>query len=502
MSRSIYARLFNRYATTDQRERMYSRREALRLSAAAAAGLLLSSRVGLALPRNGRRVIVVGAGFAGLACALELKAAGYDVTVLEARSRVGGRVLSFSDWIPGVNVEGGGELIGTNHPTWMAYGKRFGLEFIEVTEPEDLAYPVLLGGEVLSEDDANALYEELEAATAHFNADAADIEEDTPWTSPRAAEWDARSTGEFIRSLAGLSDRCRRGLVATFEADNGSPIDRQSYLGNLTQIKGGGVDAYWTDSENRRCSGGNQQLAFKLLEAIGADRVKLRTPVSRISISDKSCRVTTADGSRLECDDLVLAIPPSTWFKIDFDPALPADLAPQMGSNVKYLARVKKRFWLDEKKAADAFSEGPVHMTWEGTDNQTLGETGEACLVGFSGAAGSDACRAVRSDERDAFYREHIGRFYAGFADSFVASRFMDWPSDEWARASYSFPAPGQITRFGQTLREGLHGGRLHFAGEHTCYKFVGYMEGALNSGASLAGRIAARDGVTTPAGK
>jgi len=46
----------------------------------------------------------------------------------------------------------------------------------------------------------------------------------------------------------------------------------------------------------------------------------------------------------------------------------------------------------------------------------------------------------------------------------------------------------------GKTLREGV--GRLHFAGEHTCYKFVGYMEGALNSGVALAARIAARDGV------
>ena len=70
----------------------------------------------------------------------------------------------------------------------------------------------------------------------------------------------------------------------------------------------------------------------------------------------------------------------------------------------------------------------------------------------------------------------------------------MDWPADQWAKASYSFPAPGQVTAQGPTLRQGI--GRLHFAGEYSSYAFMGYMEGALNSGAAAARRIAARDGV------
>jgi monoamine oxidase len=70
----------------------------------------------------------------------------------------------------------------------------------------------------------------------------------------------------------------------------------------------------------------------------------------------------------------------------------------------------------------------------------------------------------------------------------------MDWPSDPWAKASYSFPAPGQVTSQGPTLREGI--GRLHFGGEYTSYAFMGYMEGALNSGAAVAKRIAEKDGI------
>ena len=68
----------------------------------------------------------------------------------------------------------------------------------------------------------------------------------------------------------------------------------------------------------------------------------------------------------------------------------------------------------------------------------------------------------------------------------------MNWPSVPWAMGGYCFPAPGQITRVGPILRKGL--GKLHFAGEHTCFKFVGYMEGALNSGVSLTNRLKRTD--------
>lgn len=91
-----------------------------------------------------------------------------------------------------------------------------------------------------------------------------------------------------------------------------------------------------------------------------------------------------------------------------------------------------------------------------------------------------------------------FGKIYPKFQENYIGSRFMDWPADEWTMASYSFPGPGQVTTVGPLLHKGM--GRLHFAGEHTCYKFVGYMEGALNSGATVAKRIATRDGVITPA--
>jgi monoamine oxidase len=74
----------------------------------------------------------------------------------------------------------------------------------------------------------------------------------------------------------------------------------------------------------------------------------------------------------------------------------------------------------------------------------------------------------------------------------------MDWPSDIWVRASYSFPAPGQVTTLGPMLWN--TSSRLRFAGEHTSYAFPGYMEGALHSGVMVARSLAERDGVARKA--
>ena len=106
MSSSLIGRLARRYGPIQTSE---DRRAFLRTSLLTGTALMLSGPAAFAARSGaaGKRIVVVGAGFAGLAAAYELKSVGYDVTVIEARNRTGGRVLSFGDFVPGKNVEGG-----------------------------------------------------------------------------------------------------------------------------------------------------------------------------------------------------------------------------------------------------------------------------------------------------------------------------------------------------------------------------------------------------------
>lgn len=489
MSLSIFAKLSARYGTPVD---PMTRREMLRRSLAASAGLLLSNGLTFGQSaKSGKRVVVIGAGFSGLACAYELKSAGYDVTVVEARNRVGGRVLSFSDFVAGKNVEGGGELVGSNHPTWVAYAEKFKLEFLDVTESEDET-PIVLNGKRLTAEEAEHAWEGMDAAFNLMNDDAKTIDAAQPWKSPKAAELDKRTIADWLDGVK-ADDLVKSAVRTLLTADNGQELKKSSYLGMLAQVAGGGGEKYWTESEVYRCKGGNQQLAFKLAEAIGKDRIVLKLPVQRVQIKGKNIVVTCADGRTLECDDVIVTVPPSVWDRIQFDPAIPADMRPQMGVNLKWLAAVKKRFWKDAKLAPDALTDGDMSEVWEGTDNQP-GDDG-ATMHCFSGGPPAVGARSRQGDARDQYFKAELSKLYPGFADNFVASRFMDWPGDEWTKAGYAFPAPGEVTTVGPKLYDGL-GGKLHFAGEHTCYAFIGYMEGGLNSGASLARRLAQRDGV------
>jgi monoamine oxidase len=483
---SLYSQLHRRYGQPDG----VTRRDMIQRSLAAAAGILMSDRFTIRPRAAAGRVVVVGGGFSGLAAAYELSRAGYEVTVAEARNRVGGRVISFSDLVPGKNVEGGGELIGSNHPAWLGYAKQFKLELLDVSE-EDLEFPVVLEGKRLTADESEALWEELEKAFNTIVADAAKVEADEPWTAANAEALDKRTLGSWIDMLD-ASPLCKSGMHTMMTADNGMLTEWQSYLGNLAMVKGGGLEKYWTESEVYRCKGGNQQLARRLADAVGAARILLRTPVRTIRVAENGAQVTLANGKVLEAEHVLLTAPPPVWNRIAIDPPLPAGLLPQMGSNVKFLMALKSAFWRRAELAPELMTDGPVSLTWHGTDGQT-GPGGEA-LVAFSGGPAADQCRAWTAAQRNESYLAELQKVYRGIRPSFVRARFMDWPGDTWVKASYSFPAPGQVTSQGPTLKQGI--GRLHFAGEYCSYAFMGYMEGALNSGAAAARRIAAHDGV------
>ena len=436
---------------------------------------------------NVQKVIVIGGGLAGLACAYELSQQGVEVTVLEARSRLGGRVITMRDVVPGKVVEGGAEFVGANHPTWLDYARRFGLTMIPASDDSDDDWTVSLGNRRIEKADQADLYRDMDLAIAAATDAARDINADEPWTTPHAAKLDAMSVADWLDAQP-IGDLARRAIGAELLADNGVAITRQSWLGLLTVIKGGGLERYWTDTEAYRCRGGASKMTHALVRAIGRERVLTNTAVAKVELLGDRARVTSTRGKVFEADHAVLAIPPGTWNRIDFTPDLPTVLRPQVGHVVKFLSAVDTKSW---PKSAASLSDGPIALTWESTAGQ--GDTGPFGLTAF--AAGRAAKSLMASWNRgwsDKDLVRELDAIHAGVGAHVLKTRFIAWPNEKYTAGGYSFPAPGEITTIGPLLQRGL--GRLHFAGEHCCYKFAGYMEGALQSGVTIAKRLALSD--------
>jgi monoamine oxidase len=451
-------------------------------------GLSLADRFKIiGKPASCSHVIVVGAGFAGLSAAYELTSVGYKVTVVEAQRRVGGRVESRRNVVTGEVVECGAELIGLNHPAWWSYKRKFGLRF---TKLSDAKYsPVILGGVTLCHGAAQQLIKEQNRAVRLISAVARPVNAHRPWITPGAKKLDRRSLVQGLNSIS-MSSQCRLAFLEQLQADNGVAAKNQSWLGNLAMIKGGGLGRYWTDTETHHCKRGNQRLAEKFKSKLKV--VHLGKRVHTIQMNQHGAEVFVEGRKKpLIGSDVVLAIPPTKWrgkHGIHFNPPLRKAYRVQFGKNVKFILNVRRDSWKPEDP--DMTTDGPIDMTWDGTDRQPGARAG---FVAFSGAENARICRRWGNHKKE--YLKTLATVYPGLKAASRKGLFMDWPNNEWTHGSYSFPKPGEVTRVGPLLRAGIQD-ILHFAGEHTCYAFTGYMEGALQSGLRVAEYIARRDRV------
>ncbi len=424
-------------------------------------------------------MIVVGAGFAGLACAYELSSAGCDVVVLEASDRVGGRVESRSEIVRGKVVEAGGELLGANHPTVVAYAAKFQLELLDVAEySAKVPQAVDLNGRRLTAEELKGAEADSDRALDLLTNLSRPVNVDQPWRTPEARALDQRSTAEWIRTLD-ISPLAKELVAAQLGANNGVTADVQSLLGNLAQIAGGGHEHYWSDSELYRCRGGNQQFAMKLAAGLGPERLHFQSPVAEIATAGKTARVTTKAGRVFEGDDVILTVPPTMWPQIRFDPVLPPDLKPQMGDAVKFLTSVRDHFWERREMHPDSMSYGGIGHMWVGTENQDRTNLQEV-MVSFISERAAQKWSKHLAERRTKDYLEAVEALQPGFTAASEKTSFVDWLSQPWTKGGYSFPAPGQITTQGPVMYQGL--GRLHFAGEHTAVLVPG-LEGAMESG-------------------
>jgi monoamine oxidase len=447
------------------------------------------------LQQSTKSVGVIGAGLAGLSAAYELRKRGYSVTVFEASERPGGRTLTIENFVNRHHMDGGAELIGSNHPLWLSYADHFHLGFSDVREYD--RSPILIGTRRLKPSALNRLLSNMNDAFTYISAHAKRIVDPyAPWTDPQAPLLDQQNAHDFVMRTK-WPHLCKEAVLQQLESDNGVPAKNQSLLGLLAMVKGGGMERYWVDTEVYRCKKGAQALSFMfaaILERWDAP-IQYNSPVVKIEIAKEGVSVSTKDNKNLPLfDDVILAIPPSTWSKIpDWSPAdLRSFLGapPQMGKNIKSLLAFQTRFWQGQHLSPSATLDGPVDQTWETTENHRRPQFG---MVAFSGADHAEQLSGMNDTLAEAAVLDGLQVIYKHTATKVKNFKRVNWPTELWALASYSFPKCGDIMRWGPKFSEG-YGGKLHFAGEHACYAFTGYMEGALESGYRLARKLVHRD--------
>lgn len=434
------------------------------------------------------RVALIGAGFGGLACAYELSQAGYCVDVFEARNRIGGRVRTVQHFAPAQHVEFGAELIGANHPHWQRYAKQFGIELSSVdSEGPSSPRTILVDGRREPRELVEALEQEVDQGKADLSRQARQVDWNEPWNSSDAERFDQMSAFDWMDSLK-LSVRAKRVLTVELELDMAVSLRRMNFLALLCTIQAHGGDAFWSDTESFRAKAGNQILASHLAAGIRGGALHLDCPIRAVTSNATGVVVKTEDGRELTYDDVVLAVPPSTWDKITFVPSLPEGFQPQMGVATKFVTICVDDFW-KLRQSPDALTDTLIGSTWEGPAAE---EGGRRSLVAFAGGPIAEQLHSLPLAHQASSIRKTFDEVMPGYEAAHLKSEFVNWPSDPWARCGYSFPLPGQFLSQSRIFRQGI--GNVYFAGEHASFGFPGYMEGALESGVSLAQRLIKRD--------
>jgi monoamine oxidase len=432
-------------------------------------------------------VVVVGAGLAGLVAARELRREGFEAVVLEARDRVGGRLVN-QEIADGKVVEAGGQWIGPTQHRLAALARELGVatfrthhEGEHLTETAD-AVTRYTGTIPPVSKIAVAAYGQ---AQLRLDRMARAIPPHAPWEAPRAARWDAQTFGGWLRR--NVPTQLARDFYATIaQGVWAAEPEELSLLHVLFYIRSAGGLSALVDThggaQDSRFVGGSQRLCIELARDLD---VRLSTPVRTIVAGDHGVEVEGFTARRA-----IVAVPPTLAGRIDYDPPMPPlrDQLTQrlpMGAVVKCHAVYPERFWRANGLSGHAASvRGPAKLTYDNSPPD--GSPG--ALLCFLEAR---QARETLPGERRRAVLEQLVRLFGPAAGSPVAWYERDWAAEPWTRGCYGGALPtGVWTSFGPALRPPV--GPVHWAGAEYSEQWMGYMDGAVRSGEAQAAAVVA----------
>ncbi len=427
-------------------------------------------------------VAVLGAGLAGLSAARDLKRAGADVLVLEARDRAGGRVEAVT--LPdGRTVQAGGEVFGPGHTAYGELVEELGLtvEPSYVADPGEMSWGLVDG--VYIGDDAPWMSEaerhDEQRVQKGFVELAATVDPDDPWAHPDAAALDEMSLAEWLRRQEALPAVQRRHELASLSLACDSP-ERTSLLAELRKHAAlGGEDFYDLERwESLRVADGSAAVPATITAELGPGTIQFGSTVRRIEISGGRTAVTLSDGEQIAAEAVVCTIPAGPLRAIEIaglsDARLRSLRSHRQALAAKVVAAYDESFWLQAGQNGLAETEWLFGSTWPQRDGVLSMLVPPERLSAFL---------ATPEAARSSAVVDGLVKLYGERARFPMAMLERAWGVDPFTQGYISSWAPGDLTRVGPL--HGTHEPPFYVAGSD--HWVAGYMEGAVRTGRGAA---------------
>jgi monoamine oxidase len=436
---------------------------------------------------SGKRVIVAGAGMAGLTAARALEARGAEVTLIEARGRVGGRVHTWRRGFHGrQHAEAGADIIDVGQRAFRKLAGDLHLETATIFKNGFGYYGPNRGGrldiqlleshwEEMNKPFAKALREYLRAGER--------------WDSDTAVQLYPKSVAERLsetRAPEWVQARVR-GLRGLFLADP----DQLSVLALIEFLADMRSDYEQGDEgDPHRIVGGNDRVATLAARHL-AQPPRFRTILRRVRQIDRAvvASIETASGlDELHADFIVVTLPATLTRDVVFEPGLPetqwtAITRLRYGHATRLVIQFATRFWNKKDRPSAFGTDQPYGALWDGNEEQGSRTGILSFLAG--GKASSDLQAIVKADGLDGLKKRLK---WLGTPSKILASKMITWENDPWARGGYAYFDPTYDPRWRQWLKRPA--GRVFFAGEHTSARWLGYVNGAVESGERAAEEV------------
>lgn len=444
-----------------------NRREFLKIVGAASLGAVLPLN-NLYAQRRRKTCVIIGAGFSGLAAAYKLKNAGWNVTILEARDRIGGRVYSYS---PPQNknlvCELGAEWVGESHERLKALCSDFKIPLQKHQFDDYLLQDgkVSRPGQWGFTPQATVAFDKVKAQYAKL-------------TALQQAKLDKLDWWTYLEKIGYTEEDLRlRDLMDS--TDFGESIRHVSAYGALAEY----AESSPKNEMDYKMTGGNSRLTEEFVKRIGTENIKINTLVTEVNQYKGIVTVKTLTDT-YKADAVICTAPTQSLLKIKFNPALPA--AQTEAAEKLIYARICKnsvlyenRFWKAENFSM--VSDVTSHYYFHSTQNQP-GK--EGILTSYAIGEKADVLASQSDQRRMRIITNDISDFNDNAPKLAKGIVSYAWQRDKYTEGSYALYRPGQW--FGiRPILQRPHG-KVLFAGEHLA-DWQGFMEGAIETGEAAA---------------